>query len=163
MRLLSLWLPPTRKLHTPHNLHDVPRRFLRSLWAVVRSAHPAGGQLARFTLTSQQEADVWTETACFSAAQLERLRLFLRSRLFDVWQALEPQVRAHPTSPPSRRRVAIVLHDAVLHHIHIVLHHIHIVLHHAEHQSSALTIASAAQRIFRAFQSSSWRQHGLAH
>ena len=67
-------------------------RFLHELYSSLSETNPAGGQIARFELFVDQQQDRWTEPSSFNPEQLERLRRFVRSRLFDVWRALSPQL-----------------------------------------------------------------------
>jgi len=68
-------------------------RFLHELWSSLASTSASGGQFARFHLFEDSASDHWAESpACFSPDQLERLRAFVRGRLFDAWRALTPDL-----------------------------------------------------------------------
>jgi len=68
---------------------EADHAFLRSIWD-AQSAN--AGRLVRFTLHADAESDSWTERADLDEAQLCRLRLLLRSRLFEVWRSLAPEL-----------------------------------------------------------------------
>ena len=72
----------------------IDHEFLCSLWAAQSSScrHPGCGMLLKFQLEVDASRDRCIERAAFSDVQLDGLRAFLRSRLFDVWKAIAPNL-----------------------------------------------------------------------
>ena len=68
---------------------EADHQFLQSLWAAQGAV---AGVMAMVHLHADPSLDSWGERAGFGVVQLERLRALLRSRLFDVWSALVPQL-----------------------------------------------------------------------
>ena len=64
---------------------EADHAFLQSMWSDQRAC---AGQMASFHLHADPVHDEWSTRAGFSPDQLARLRLLLRSRLFDVWAGL---------------------------------------------------------------------------
>ena len=78
---------------SPPSRSDAERndRFLNELW-LSRRSHPAGGQIARLQLHEDPSCDRWAEAATYSPDQLDSIASFLRSRIFNVWKGLMPQL-----------------------------------------------------------------------
>ena len=68
--------------------HDA---LLRELWASLPDSSVAGGRGASFRMHADASRDQCDGTS-FSPAQLRQLGALVRSRLFDVWRALTPEL-----------------------------------------------------------------------